>query len=163
MLSSTPCTKPHATNDIYTYIQNDTALNEIIKQYRSAAKPIEFAQQQTDQIVGQPIAKCGQGGLQLVLIDVAGIVRIERPEAILPIGHVLPQSAEVLEADRAAVLLIEHADHQTHGFRIEGAPRAVRQSDLQLVRGDEAAVVLVDTNAMWVIHIPLNKTTYTYL
>lgn len=128
-----------------THIQNDATLNEVVEQYRAATEAIEFAQQQADQMVRQTISESGQRRFQLRLIDVAGIVRIERAETVLPVGDVLPQGAKVLEANSAAILLVEHADHQAHGFRIEGAPRAVRQGDLQLVGGYEAAVVFVDT------------------
>lgn len=127
-----------------TYIQNDAALDEVVEQNRATTEAIELAQQQTDQIVRQPVAERRQGGLQLRLVDVARVVGVERAEAVLPIGHVLPQGAKVLEADGAAVLLVEHADHQAHRFRIEGGPGAVGEGDLQLVGGDEAAVVLVD-------------------
>lgn len=132
-----------------THIQNDAALDEVVEQNRAATVAIELAQQQADQIVGQPIAERRQRGLQLRLVDVARVVGVERPEAVLPVGHVLPQGAKVREADGAAVLLVEHADHQAHRFRIEGGPGAVGQGDLQLVGGDEAAVVLVDAAEWW--------------
>lgn len=112
---------------LINYIENDATLDEVIEENRSASVAIEFSQQNANQVVGQSVAESRESIFQFVSIDVAGVVGVERTEAVLPVGHVLPEGAEVLEADRSAVLLVEHSDHEANCLGVESGPSPVRK------------------------------------
>lgn len=83
-------------------------MNEVIEQNSAATKAIEFANQNVDQVIGKSVSERCESGFQFVAIDVSRIVGIEGTKAILPVGDILPQSPEILEADGSAVFLVKH-------------------------------------------------------
>lgn len=40
-----------------TYVKNNAALNEVVKKDRTLAKPIEFPDQDSHQIIAQPVSE----------------------------------------------------------------------------------------------------------
>lgn len=108
-------------------VQNYAALDKIIEQNRPVSVSIKLSNQRVVKPVRQAISKGRQRRLQLVLVDVSRVVRVERAEAVLPVRYVLPQRSKVLEVYDAAVRAIEHPNHEPDRFRVERVPRPIRE------------------------------------
>lgn len=91
---------------------------------RAATFFIELCYQDIGEPVAEVVPKGLEGGLQLSLIDGSGAVGIEALKTLLPVLDILPEASEFAEADRSAVIGIEHADHQPNSFIIERGPVA---------------------------------------
>lgn len=125
-------------------IQNYTALDKIIEQNRTISISIKLSNKRIVKTVRQPISKRRQRRFELILVDVSRVVRIERPEAVLPIRYVLPEGSKVLEAYLATIAAIKHPNHEPDRLRVERVPRSVREGLLQLVLRDEPAPVAIN-------------------
>lgn len=92
-----------------TYIEDDAALNEVIKVDGAWAIAVKLLHQHDDDAIGESVAKGDKGLSQLLLVNVARVVSVKGAEAILPVSHVLPQSAKLLKVDWATVFSVEHS------------------------------------------------------
>lgn len=49
-----------------------------------------------------------------------------------------------LKVHLTSVPLVEHADHQSHGFLVKRCPRSVRECSLKLVRRNESGTISIN-------------------
>lgn len=59
------------TNKSVTHVKDNTALDKVIEQDGALAKSIKLSHQSTNQIIGQPVAKGGEGSFQLILVNIS--------------------------------------------------------------------------------------------
>lgn len=91
-----------------TYIEDNAALNKVIKQDGPSPEPVKLAQQSVHSLRTQPIAKRCQSLCQLVLVDVTGIVSVKGTKAVLPVSNVFPQRSKIFKTYSALVLFVKH-------------------------------------------------------
>lgn len=84
-------------------------MNKIVEKYRPSSETVEFRDDRVDGVLCEAVTKCGESVGKLAFVDVPRTVAIERPEAVLPIGHVAPKRTEIVEINLPFFLLIEHS------------------------------------------------------
>jgi len=89
-------------------VEHDATLYKVIEVDGAFSISVKFPHQHGDNGVRQSVAKSDESLSQLLLVDVARVVSVERAEAVLPVGDVLPESPKLLETDRATVLPVKH-------------------------------------------------------
>lgn len=104
---------------------------------------VALAHQESHKVRREPEAHLLERLAQLGLVDVAGpvpVVRLERRQPLVDIGVQLVELGQVY---RAALVRVEHADHQLARLIGEVLPPAIHQRRLELLRIDLAAAVTV--------------------
>lgn len=108
-------------------LEADAGLDEQVEAHDALVALVVGAEEDLDEAFAQAVAEGDERVAELVQADVAGPVRVKAVEERPPRGQEGPQAAELLEADRAAAVAVEHADHHAHRLRVERRPVAVDQ------------------------------------
>ena len=134
-------------------MKNDAALNEVVEVNGSISNTVEFAEKHVMGSVVETVTERGQRCFEFLSVDVSRVVPVEAAEAALPVRHVFPEGAEILERYGASILTVKHTwhgqsllthliilspkrkenhrimsphtNHHSTCFRIEGGPCAV--------------------------------------
>lgn len=106
-------------------LQADTALHEQIKANGTLPALIKCLEQYPHKLRAQPVAKSDERIGVLIEADIAASVGVKPVEQRSPRCQEPPQSTEFLEADRAAAIGVEHADHHPDRLRVERGPVAI--------------------------------------
>lgn len=122
--------------DVRHALQRDAGLDEQVEAQLALVALVVGLEQQLDEAVRQTIAEGDEGVGELVALDVARVVRVEAVEQGAPAGEERPQPAELVEADGARAVAVEHPYHHAHRVRVEGRPVAVDKRRAELPLGE---------------------------
>lgn len=124
-------------------LQRDARLDEEVKAHDALAALVVGAEEQLDELRAEAVAEGDEGVGELGQGDVAAAVDVEAVKEGAPRGEEGPEAAELLEANGAAAVRVEHADHHADGLDVEGGPVAVDEGRGELLFGEVAGAILV--------------------
>lgn len=116
-------------------LQRDARLNKQVKAHDAFAALIVRAEQQLDKLRAESVTERNEGIGEFRQRDVAAAVDVEAVEESAPRGEEGPEAAEFLEANCAAAVRVEHANHHADSLDVEGGPIAVDKGRRELLFG----------------------------
>lgn len=124
--------------DVRHALEGDAGLDEEVEAQLALVALVVGLEEQLDEAVREAVAEGDEGVGELVALDVAGAVRVEAVEEGAPAGEERPEAAELLEANGAGPVAIEHPDHHAYGVGVEGRPVAVDERRAEFPLGELA-------------------------
>lgn len=121
--------------DVRHALQGDAALDEEIEAHDALLALVVGAEEQLDELGAEAVAEGDEGVAELGEGDVAAAVDVEAVEEGTPGGEERPEAAELVKADGAVAVRVEHADHHADGLGVEGGPVAVYEGGGELGLG----------------------------
>lgn len=114
-----------ATEGVGQTLELNAKLDEVVEVDHSSACFVVFFEKEAYALIGESVAKSDECLLEFVEVDMAGIVSIKSPKAMLPIRDIFPQAGKFVKPDRTSVVLVEHHYHQSDGFGVKRGPRSI--------------------------------------
>jgi len=141
--------------DVSHPLETDASLDEKVE----AQPPLPAAhatdilgksvEEQLDKLRAEPVSESYQGVAKLGVVDAAALVQIEAVEQTPPSGQEAPQAAELVEADGAGAVRVEHAYHHAHRVRVESRIVSIDKGAAEGGLAELAGAVRIDCSEKW--------------